>query len=187
MAYTPLLWVAGTTPLSAANLNNLETQYTEAAADIATHAANFSLHTKVIRKTADETVNNSAVLQNDDDLLFAVGANEIWAVHTLLRFYSYTATSYFKAAFAIPAGATMTGHDINDVAPLAAAGAVIQRDLATATQKTNSTGVHELMIFGVYIGGANAGNIQLQWAQLAAVAENTIVYANSYILAHKLA
>jgi hypothetical protein len=32
---------------------------------------------QIIRKTADETVNNSAVLQNDDELLFPIGANEV--------------------------------------------------------------------------------------------------------------
>ena len=50
----------------------------EVAALIATHAALFGLHTKITYKTADQTVNNSAVLQNDDHLLLAVGANEVW-------------------------------------------------------------------------------------------------------------
>ena len=36
------------------------------------------LDTKVIRKSADETVNNSTTLQDDDELLFPIAANEVW-------------------------------------------------------------------------------------------------------------
>jgi hypothetical protein len=35
MAYTPTTWVTGTTPISAANLNNLETQYAQAVTAMA--------------------------------------------------------------------------------------------------------------------------------------------------------
>ena len=39
---------------------------------------------------------------------------------------------------------------------------------------------------GVITNGANAGDLQLQWAQQVATVENTRVFADSHILAFKL-
>lgn len=39
----------------------------------------------LVRKTADQTVNNSTTLVNDNHLSLAVGANEVWAIFLCLR------------------------------------------------------------------------------------------------------
>lgn len=44
----------------------------------------------IARKTADEVVNNSATLQNDDHLLLALAANEVWEVEINLWYDSGT-------------------------------------------------------------------------------------------------
>src|SRR5262245_10037005 len=80
-------------------------------------AANFNTHIRdnenvlgpIYRKmkAADETVNNSSVLQNDDDFLFSVLANEKYAVQLVLNVNS-GATPDWKANWTKPAGATTT-------------------------------------------------------------------------------
>jgi hypothetical protein len=131
-------------------------------------------------KTADETVNNSAVLQNDDELLLAVGANEDWVIDLYLIIET-TGVADFKWAFTVPTGGVIKG-------VLAFASTIVEFDATAA----------KLVLFGFdtagagywvrlrYIGGANAGNIQLQWAQNTAQASDTKVLEGSYILCHEL-
>ena len=225
----------GAPPLSAANLDHIETQYDEAVSETDSKVAaaktvklddfsapdnntdldaSITKHgllpklpgdaTKflsgagswvtgaiplVVRKTADETVNNSDVPQNDDALLLAVGANEIWHIYLLLRITT-TAVADFQYTFAIPAGGAMKHFDIGIIGACTTT--------AKLQSATDSTGTIPLLIPGavtdywymfwaVYVGGANAGNIQLQWAQYTAEATDTKVLANSFITAHRLA
>uniref|UniRef100_A0A6M3IYH6 Uncharacterized protein n=1 Tax=viral metagenome TaxID=1070528 RepID=A0A6M3IYH6_9ZZZZ len=174
MPYTKTTWVNGVAPpISAANLNKLETQYDEALATVAITR---------VRKTADETVNNSDVLQNDNHLLFAVAANEVWELTINILALSATATPDLKANITVPAGATgalqwigSTNYTetyaiggLNPVFPLVA-----------------TLGLFQLK--AIVVNGANAGNVQFQWAQQTATVQNTTVKANSCIIAHKLA
>ena len=216
MSYTKTTWIAGLAPgISAINLNNLETQYDGIQAILTTRGDIFyrnatvldrlpagtegyllqmgasdpqwyaSVLHKKIRKTSDETVNNSNTLQDDDELLLAVGANEVWTIEAILRLSCKTASN-FKYAFTIPVAGSFLGYDC----------AIISDDgkdywgpvdLETPRNVTTATMVDDwLYIKGMYVGGANAGNIQLQWAQLTAEVEDTLVLTNSYMLAHKL-
>jgi hypothetical protein len=62
------------------------------------------------RKTANETVNNSSVLQNDDVLLVPVEANVVYLAHLHMLYLSQVAAA-FKYGFTFPAGATLRpGH-----------------------------------------------------------------------------
>jgi len=146
--------------------------------------------TKVVRKTADETVNNSNAIQDDDELVLPVGANEIWYIFMLLRITTVAAAA-FDYLFTIPAGGSLKGADSSKIgAAVTAAEEYIvpfdatgpEQRLASAADKTD---VWEL-IYLVYIGGGAAGNIQLQWAQGFADVSDTKVLANSFIIAHKL-
>lgn len=59
-----------------------------------------------IRKTSDETVNNSTTLQNDDALLLAMAANETW-FFTVYITNNTSTTANIKFAFTVPTGATL--------------------------------------------------------------------------------
>lgn len=142
----------------------------------------------LVRKTADETVNNSSVLQNDDHLLYALAASEeimfecdIW--------YSSGATPDMKATWTVPAGAAImwstTGFDTggsshNDSFLVQASGTTLDYSGSTTPQR------HARMK-GQVINGANAGNLQLQWAQNTANASDTKVLKNSILRVWKLA
>jgi len=156
---------------------------------IATHAADYGLHTKVVRKTADETVNNSTTLQNDDHLYFAMGANEVWYVEIFLIIDSSTSAD-FKSGLSLPSGATAHWMAIGS------SEATISNIVATGLTETNSdaswgtgAGTPRLrdILSIIVINDATAGNFQLQWAQNTAEASDTILKTNSCLIAHKLA
>jgi hypothetical protein len=134
-------------------------------------------------KTADEIVNNSAVLQNDDDLFFAVAANGIWVVILCLKAKSPTLTT-LKIAFTIPAAASM----IDTCLPPQYHAFIAGNDatVAAALSAMAATSKYIYLAY-LYIGGANAGTIQLQWAQNAATAENTTLEKGSNMLCTQLA
>jgi hypothetical protein len=148
----------------------------------------------IVRKTADETVNNSAVLQNDDHLFMPVAANEIWEIFLNL-YISYGKAPDFKYTLVVPAGATCPFYDHQDIAQDGVSVIEAIKPTAAATAKvilnTSAAGgdaieVRFVEVRGVYVGGGNAGNIQLQWAQNTATVQDTKVLANSYIKAFKL-
>jgi hypothetical protein len=141
---------------------------------------------KTVRKTADETVNNSDVLQNDDELFFSVGANEVWMFFALLKVY-VDADNDIKFAFTAPSDGAINVYSVGKMvslgAPLqawVAAGAAFYE--LTAADKTNAS----VFLYGIYVGGAAAGNVQLQWAQNTASALDTKVLANSCLVAFKV-
>ena len=140
-----------------------------------------------IYKTADESVTNSTTLQNDDHLLFAMGANEKWQVNILLLPQSASDTPDCKAALSLPTGAVYYGNKacINT----AATGNLCERWEGASTAFCASAAIRSYFTAynGVVINGANAGNFQLQWAQNTANATATTIKAGSFIIAHKLA
>jgi len=144
----------------------------------------------VVRKTSNESVVSSTVLQNDDVLLFAVAANEIWLVQLILLWDSGN-TGDLKWAFTWPAGATA---HVTCVSPVAGAGVTGLSYQTTITSGTGSSleqlqaGTGIVTKFdGVLINGGTAGNLQFQWAQSTSDGTATIVKANSTLWAVKLA
>lgn len=139
-----------------------------------------------VRKTADETVNNSATLQNDDVLLLAMAANETWYFTVSLAYLGNT-TSDFQWAFTVPTGATLRW----GCSPVKQniSGLMVQCDSVTGsgtgdTVQADTTHM-QLTVHGVVVNGGTAGNLQLQWAQATATVVDTIVRVNSYLEAHK--
>ncbi len=170
MAYTKTNWVAGVTPLSEANLDHLETQYDEIVADYDPPIA--------IRKTADQIINDSAVLTNDTHLLFPVLANEVWAF-TIVVLSDTQAASDLRWSIVAPVGAVIKAMSIYY------SDSVYYGFVNESTPDRVQDGITPVLI-GVVTVGVNAGNLQFQWAQAIAVAENTIVREDSYIIAHQL-
>lgn len=131
-------------------------------------------------KAADETVNDSDVLQNDDDLLFVVGANEKWAFKLFLLIISGT-TPDMKLIFALPSGAV--GRIYWDTASADPQGWI----RLEAEQSVQTSGGEEtLNASGVVIVGSTGGTVQFQWAQVVADASDTIIRAGSFITAERL-
>jgi len=142
------------------------------------------LGVKTIRKTADETVNNSATLQNDDHLVYALAASEVVAFECRLT-YNTGATPDIKFAFTVPASATLKWNTVGawrdnggTVVPqtdVAASGTAMAFGGFGAPDDTTVT------LSGTVVNSTNAGNLQLQWAQDTANGSDTIVRANSWM------
>jgi len=132
-----------------------------------------------ITKTSNETVNNSNTVQNDDELTFAVGANSIWSIKFVLKVTS-SAVADFRMKFTIPVAATCSMW-------FEPSGIVSDYD-ATTEYSPGTDGTTQFMHgYLFYEGGANAGNIQLQWAQGTAEVSDTTVYIGSFMIGDQIA
>jgi len=133
------------------------------------------------RKTVDETVNNTAVLQNDDVLFVSVEANAIYST-TLMIHYTSGATPDLKVALTYPTGLTARWRQLGYFA--AALQSVQSTEAGTSALDGGTAWTVEYK--GLVVVGANAGTLQLQWAQNTMNASNTSVLAGSYIELRRL-
>lgn len=141
-----------------------------------------------VYKTADENVNNSNVLQNDDHLSLAIGASEVWGFQLYL-FGHGDGDADFKWDFTVPASAT--GRHAGSIIPQSVAtddnvataiGTSITLDIAGTIDREFS-----LNIWGLVVNSTNAGTLQFRWAQGTTDATDTKLYTGSFMVAHKLA
>ncbi|KKL86187.1 hypothetical protein LCGC14_1947250 [marine sediment metagenome] len=122
-------------------------------------------HVHVIKTAAEGVVNNT--LQDDNELFFAIGANENWVVEFFIHWQAHTSGD-IKFTIAAPSGAA------GNFALAAIAGTsndnpvyygnnsfggtiAIQADVTAAGRGTH--------LFAYVANGSTAGNVQLQWAQ----------------------
>ncbi len=134
----------------------------------------------VVYKSADETVNNSATLQNDDHLSFAIGANEVWGI-TLQVLFTSGATPDIKFGWSVPSGTTMSWN----------VGASFDSAIVSTESETyalsGGSGLRTAVIYGTIFGNTTAGNVTLRWAQDTANASDTVVKLGSHLIAERLA
>lgn len=135
-----------------------------------------------IPKTADESVTSSTTLQNDNELFFAVGANEIWAFDFMLWGHGPSAAN-IKVDFSIPTGASArwygpgygTGGSFDLLGqlsvPTAFPIAMLHSTLEDWIIKAE----------GVLVTAGNSGTLQMQWAQNASNGTPTVVAKGSYM------
>jgi hypothetical protein len=130
-------------------------------------------------KTTNETVNNSSTLQNDDELFFTVGANEVWAFRFVVQGNSGT-TPDFRFAVTAPGGAVCrVGFSDPEGATSNA-----QYGCGVSTQSIPGNGVNDVYeITGTVTNSGTPGEVRLQWAQFTSNAANTTVFAGSYVTA----
>lgn len=139
---------------------------------------------KVVRKTADETVNNSVALQSDDELLFAIGANEEWQFDVFLLTIS-SVVADMKVNLSVPAACTYYGYLTSNYGTNQAVSSAILSGVNgfIVGQAVNNM---DCMAHFIVINGANAGNVVVQWAQNTAEVSDTKVLANSVIIARRI-
>lgn len=146
----------------------------------------------VAYKPDDQAVNNSSDLVDDVDLLFAVGADEVWRFTTMLWLSGPSAADAY-CQWAVPAGGSsmLWGGAYG----LIADGGINAIDLTTvaANDKDGTLSIFVpddpvLVAFdAIYRGSGAAGNIQFRWAQLTPTVGDTVVRRGSHILGARLA
>jgi hypothetical protein len=141
---------------------------------------------QTVKKTADETVNNSNVMQNDDHLSFSVSANTKYAWRATLYFDSPSNSPDFKMQFTGPASPTKVFYGVF----AAGGGGASVTGSPTAANAfstplfftASGVGTYQVLtIQGMVQNGANAGTVQLQWSQNSAVAEDSKILAGSHL------
>jgi hypothetical protein len=135
-----------------------------------------------IKKASNEIVNNSSVLQNDNDFTFSIGANETWA-YQIYTAVDSTTTADAKFAVTAPSGATCR-LDVNNLFS-------VFNDFSTTCGGSITLGHtgsvdEQYLLYGVVVNGANSGSVTLQWAQGTATAADTTMRANTQMIAFKL-
>lgn len=130
---------------------------------------------------ANQVVNNSSTLVDVPQLSLNVAANER-VLFRLNLFYNTATGADFKYQVAVPSTPTLYRQLTEGMAPDDTA-----VDLAIATTSAavsilgaaNTNGF--LRVTGVLVNGSTAGTIQFKFAQDAATASDTTVYAGSFL------
>ena len=138
-----------------------------------------------IKKAADEAITSSTTLQNDDDFVFAVSANEIWMVE-IFGFLSGMDLGGMKQGWVVPTNAAFLANQIwfdDDQLVTNENGGVGDLVVATAVLDSGAAFHHMAII----IVGDTAGNAQFQWAQNNSNADSTVLKEESIMVATRIA
>jgi hypothetical protein len=142
----------------------------------------FVKETTIVRKTANETITNSDVLQNDDALVVPIAANEILVFRVFAR-YEAGDVGGIKIAINGPAGSSLYAvHSILTNTILT----VFRTSTLDAALVYAAADDGAAILEGTLVNGATAGNLTFRWAQGVAHATGTIVYAGSYLRAERV-
>lgn len=134
-------------------------------------------------KSIDETVNNSATLQNDDELLVALEASVRYDIFLQLSQNS-GATPGFKFSFTTPTGATWGSGWYSS----GSSAANEQMGVTTTGAVGGITGAaaNSILTFRSPLTTTNAGTLQLQWAQNTTNLSDTIVRSGGILVARRV-
>ena len=136
--------------------------------------------TSIAVKPSDEG-RTATAYSNDSNMLLAVSANASYMIEGALEFDA-TFGEDFKTKFTVPSAAAGLWNDEgNSSTPNAIS-------WVTSTPGVGATPtLVTVTILGCFVTGANAGNLQLQWAKNAAGAgTTTTLKKNSYLMAWRI-
>lgn len=150
------------------------------ASDIDADAVSAPSGWTTVTKTATETVTASMVLQNDDALKFAMLANTTYRFRATLHATSTSTAPDIRVSINGPAAATLIAWGAHQLTNLAA-GVSSNAYGATLAAQITSTAPAIVVIEGTIQNGANAGDLQVQWAQNTSDAAATNVLKGSYL------
>ena len=134
---------------------------------------------EVRQKTTLESVTNSAVLQNDDQL-FAALLPEERAGFACHLWVNGPAAGDIQISFSVPAGASLRWGPTGGM-KVDSAGSVVVQDSVTSGSIVfgADTSPRLISLVGEVLNGGTAGNLQLQWAQSLADPTPTNIRAQS--------
>lgn len=144
-----------------------------------------------VRKSANETLNNVAVPQDDDHLTLPVEVNAIYLVESLL-IYEATVAADFKMTWQAPAGSTLqiTPWSLTSTSTGVAGSIHAQVRTLSDVHAIGGAGAGAKVVArpaGVLTTGTTAGNFKLQWAQSTAEVSDAIMYADSWLRLTRIA
>jgi len=136
------------------------------------------------RKASNQAEDSLDTLQDDDDLVFAVGANEVWHVQGAFSYTSHV-TPLIQWALVGPTGSTGHVYELHEHS--GAASLHGENAALGATQQADAGATAGEVFWQAYVvTGSTAGNIALQWSQITASGNTTTVLAGGYIRGHRM-
>ena len=138
---------------------------------------------KLIRNGTIDTVNNTTTFADATEMSFAIAADEIWAIVLHLR-YNSGITPDIKIQFTQPTG---SAYRIEGTGIDAAFATTIHQNSTGSLAWAGTGGNYAITLHGVVDNGANAGTVQLQFAQNTANASDTSILTETWMLAYRLA
>jgi hypothetical protein len=138
----------------------------------------------LVRKTANESVANSNAMQDDDELFFAIGADEVWEFEAWIFCTSASNSPDIEYTFTAPSG---TINWVSSTEPLNSA-TVTSNVPVTASGSTRSLPIlagttYLIRVRGFVANGTTAGNVRFRWTQDSSNGTATQVLLNSFIKA----
>lgn len=150
-----------------------------------------------VRKTVNETVNNSSTVQADDELFLALAINAVYLFSCMVRVDSADAgspdTTDVKLQFTGPTGATgfwspQAPHSSSTDTIFSSNISINKFNLGGSADAMTTGGfVVGYLIRGIIIMGSTAGNLTLNWAQTTAHSLNTRMLFDSFLRAERVA
>lgn len=142
-------------------------------------------------KTANQSVTNSIVTVNDNDLYINVDANEVWGFEATLL-YSGTTGGDIRYGWTFPSGAACPWGRIGPNTSLTTEAVGFASTVASGTifggGGNGDANVIVARLLGTIINGSTAGTLQLVFAQATAVAaEAATMRIGSNMTARRLA
>ena len=141
---------------------------------------------QIAYKTASETVNNSATLQNDDHLSASLVASAKYVVELFLRAstdgsYASFASADLKVDFTVPSGAS--GHIGTPNSQVSG-----EFNAIGSNAQVNLLAHESFRHVVAYVEtGGSAGTLQFRWAQWGATAVNTTLDVGSHMIVRRVA
>lgn len=141
-------------------------------------------------KTGNQTVNNTTVKVSDSALTLPLAASSTYHVSVMVIASGPTGADWAQA-WSVPAGTTGTQFNQGPELPVTsvrstniqARSASLSTTLSYGTDGTENSAIREELWVTT---STTAGNLTLTWAQNAAVAGTTTVWAGSWITAYRV-
>lgn len=134
-------------------------------------------------KALDETVNNSAVMQADDELRLVFPRNRLFVIRASI-IHNSNSTADFKFQFTETTGSVGATGAFDVIAiPAGGAALTIQSGTLGTVFTGEGAGADRAMVVQgwVLLGGTNDGTLKVEWAQNTANPSNTVVKAGSWL------
>jgi hypothetical protein len=128
---------------------------------------------------------SSTTLQNDDHLAFPIAANETWSFVGWLIVTSASGTPDLRLAFTVPAGATLRWSGFGDGNTGADHEVIVTSGFTDVFQLTGAAWRDWVQVRGIVSNGANAGTVQMQWAQNLSNPSAVTIQAGSHVQASR--
>jgi hypothetical protein len=133
------------------------------------------------RKSANESVTSSTVVQNDDHLKLSLAANKTYIIDGVVFASSTSGTPDIKIAFAGQTGSDIKVGYTDDVDDMVLSSGEESQTIALQANRPRS--IH---IAGTVVTGSTSGDFQLKWAQDTSNGNATTVMAGSYLRAQEI-